>query len=68
MTPIEEMAMHDAILDGLTASEAYDVERQMTSSLLALCHAQQVEIARLKSNYAAAREDLRRFTAAAVLA
>ncbi len=62
MTPAEELVMEDALLEGLESAEAFVCERQMRSALLALCHAQQLEIAALKRNYAAAREDLARFT------
>lgn len=62
MTPIEETMLHEAILDGLDATEAYVVEQQMRSALLALCYAQQVEITQLKRNYSLAQDDLKRIT------
>lgn len=66
MTPDVELAMHDAMLDCLDASDRYVVEQQMTSALLALCHAQQVEIAELKAQRAMDREDIKRMTRYAV--
>ncbi len=64
---VEEIVFHDAILDGLQATEAYETEHQMTSSLLAICHAQQIQIRQLRGQRDAARADLARYTAAQVL-
>lgn len=62
MTPLEETMLHEAILDGLDATDAYVVEQQMRSALLALCHAQQVEISEWKRRYELACADMRRYT------
>lgn len=62
MTPDERLDFEDTMAECLAAQDDYIIERLMVSELLALCHAQQIELGTLRKNYDLARADLARFT------
>lgn len=62
MTQTERLMFDDCLLESLDAVHAYDVEREMLSAVLAICHAQQVEIATVKRQRDCARAELARYT------
>lgn len=73
MTPDDRLAMDEAMLDcldahndailiALTANDDVLVAHEMTSTLLALLHAQQLETAEWRRRYELAAADCRRYS------